>query len=119
VTEAEVRRLVDLGVRVVRHGAGPFLETDVQKVRLATACERAGLPMDGIAAPIRADRLPFASLALLVDRSARQHGGVPVKWLGDGVMVHYREPAGAVLSALELVAQLPGAGLSPAPAGSW
>src|SRR6266702_1576059 len=49
VTEAEVRRLVELGVLVARHGAGPFLETDVQKVRLATACERAGLPMAGIA----------------------------------------------------------------------
>jgi adenylate cyclase len=42
---------------------------------------------------------------------------VPVKWLGDGVMVHYPEPAGAVLSALELVAQLPEAGLPPAHVG--
>jgi class 3 adenylate cyclase len=57
------------------------------------------------------------SLALLVDRSAREHGGVPVKWLGDGVMVHFREPAGAVRSALDLVAQLPGAGLPPAHVG--
>jgi hypothetical protein len=57
------------------------------------------------------------TLALLVDRSARQHSGVPVQWLGDGVMVHYREPAGAVLSALDLVAQLPGAGLPPAHVG--
>jgi adenylate cyclase len=56
-------------------------------------------------------------LAVLVGRSAREHGGVPVKWLGDGVMVHYREPAGAVLSALQLVAQLPEAGLPPAHVG--
>jgi hypothetical protein len=62
VTEAEVRRLVDLGVLVPRDGAGPFRETDVQKVRLATACEQAGLPMDGIAAAIRAGRLSFAFL---------------------------------------------------------
>jgi adenylate cyclase len=55
--------------------------------------------------------------AVLVSRSAREHGGVPVKWLGDGVMVHYREPAGAVGSALELVAQLPAAGLPPAHVG--
>ena len=34
VTEAEVRRLVELGVLVARDGAGPFLETDVPKVRL-------------------------------------------------------------------------------------
>ena len=57
------------------------------------------------------------TLAVLVNRSAREHGGVPVKWLGDGVMIHYREPAGAVLSALGLVAQLPEAGLPPAHVG--
>jgi class 3 adenylate cyclase len=57
------------------------------------------------------------TLAVLVDRSAREHGGVPVKWLGDGVMVHFREPAGAVRSALELVEQLPAAGLPPAHVG--
>jgi adenylate cyclase len=54
---------------------------------------------------------------MLVDRSSREHAGVPVKWLGDGVMVHYRDPAGAVLSALGLVAQLPEAGLPPAHVG--
>jgi adenylate cyclase len=57
------------------------------------------------------------TLALLVGRSARAHGGVPVKWLGDGVMVHFREPAGAVLSALELVEEVPAAGLPPAHVG--
>jgi adenylate cyclase len=57
------------------------------------------------------------TLAVLVGRSAREHDGVPVKWLGDGVMVHHREPAGAVLSALALVAQLPEAGLPPAHVG--
>ena len=57
------------------------------------------------------------TLAVLVGRSAREHGGVPVKWLGDGVMIHFREPAGAVRSALGLVAQLPEAGLPPAHVG--
>jgi adenylate cyclase len=315
VTEAEVARLVEFGVLVVRDGTDPFLETDVQKVRLAVACEQAGLPMAGIASAIQAGRLSFAfleaapfrrwavrltrtyrqvsqetgvpldtlgavlesmgfarmgpdepmredelevvpllqlglssgtfdvawltrlgrahaeglrllatswteayqarfegpalesgadqrtamelaaqlggdflplgdpallgiyrrqqelawtehlverieneleaagmlgrpervpamsfldlvgythlteqqgdataaalaeTLAVLVNRSSREHGGVPVKWLGDGVMVHYREPAGAVLSALRLVAQLPEAGLPPAHVG--
>jgi adenylate cyclase len=315
VTEPEVERLVELGILQARDGAASFRETDVQKVRLATACERAGLPMEGIAAAIRAGRLSFAfleaapyrrwavrsartyrqvsqdtglplellgdalesmgfapmapdepiredelevvpfvqlghttgvldqrwatragrahaeglrliatawvdvyqarfeepvlasgagqraameqasqlgndfmpvldralmaiyrrqqelawtehlveqveneleaadalgrpgrvpamcfvdlvgytrlteergdqaaaalaeTLAVLVDRSAREHGGVPVKWLGDGVMIHHREPAGAVLSALGLVAQLPSAGLPPAHVG--
>ena len=41
VTEAEVGRLVDLGILVARDGAGPFLAADVQKVRLATACQQA------------------------------------------------------------------------------
>jgi adenylate cyclase len=54
---------------------------------------------------------------VLVERSAREHGGVPVKWLGDGVMAHFREPAGAVWSALELVERLPAAGLPPAHVG--
>jgi adenylate cyclase len=317
VTEAEVQRLVELGVLTPRDGAGPFLAADVQKIRLASACEQAGLPMDGIAAAIRAGRLSFTfleaavyrrwaarsaqtyrqvsqqtgvpqellgsfleaigfarmapdeliredelevvpllqlgyasgfldqlwstrlgrgyaeglrliarvetevwlarflapllaagadqrtavaraaqqvddlnaaslldrallaayrrqqelawveqlvedieaaleaigglgrpervpamcfldlvgytrlteergdqaaaelaeTLSVLVGRSAREHGGVPVKWLGDGVMVHYREPAGAVLAALELVAAFPAAGLPPAHVG--
>jgi len=315
VTEAEVDRLVGLGILVARDGAGPFLAADAQKVRLATACERAGLPMDGIASAIRAGRLSFSfleaapyrrwavhsartyrqvsqetgipldtlgsalesmgfarmapdepiredeleivpllrlgfssglfdlawttrlgrahaeglrlvaaawadiyharfegavlasgadqrtamevaaqlsvdflpladpallaiyhrqqellwteglverieneleaagmlgrpgrvpamcfldlvgytklteergdqaaaalaeTLALLVSQSSREHAGVPVKWLGDGVMVHYREPAAAVLSALDMVARLPAAGLPPAHVG--
>jgi adenylate cyclase len=58
-----------------------------------------------------------AALAVLVGRSAREHGGVPVKWLGDGVMVHFREPAGAVLSARGMVERLPEAGLPPAHVG--
>ena len=57
------------------------------------------------------------ALAILVNRSARAHGGVPVKWLGDGVMVHFRDPAGAVLAALGMVEQLPQAGLPPAHVG--
>jgi class 3 adenylate cyclase len=57
------------------------------------------------------------ALAVLVDRSSREHGGVPVKWLGDGVMVHFRDPAGAVLAALQMVEQLPEAGLPAAHVG--
>src|ERR1044072_2905897 len=62
VTEAEVDRLVGLGILVAGDGAGPFLAADAQKVRLAAACEQAGLPMEGIAAAIRAGRLSFAFL---------------------------------------------------------
>jgi adenylate cyclase len=57
------------------------------------------------------------TLAALVNRSSRELGGVPVKWLGDGVMVRFREPAGAVLAALRMVEQLPAAGLPPAHVG--
>jgi adenylate cyclase len=57
------------------------------------------------------------TLAVLVERSARPHGGTPVKWLGDGVMLYFREPAGAVTAALELVDQVLAAGLPPAHLG--
>ena len=57
------------------------------------------------------------ALAILVNRSSREHGGVPVKWLGDGVMVHFGDPARAVLAALGMVEQLPEAGLPPAHVG--
>jgi adenylate cyclase len=96
VTEPEVARLVELGLLVARDGAGPFLETDVQKVRLATACERAGLPMEGIASVIRSGRLSFAFLEAApyrrwAVRSARtyrqvsQETGVPLELLGDAL----------------------------------
>ena len=34
-------------------------------------------------------------LARLVQRTSLQHGGKPVKWLGDGVMFYFREPGRA------------------------
>ena len=39
----------------------------------------------------------------LVQTTSGRHGGRPVKWLGDGVMFVFREPAGAVRAALEMV----------------
>ena len=58
-----------------------------------------------------------ARLAGLVRRSAQEHGGTPVKWLGDGVMFYFREPAAAVLAALEMVAVVGSHGLPPAHVG--
>src|SRR5512132_3984577 len=92
VTEAEIDRLVDLGILVARDGTRPFLATDAQKVRLATACEQAGLPMEGIALAIRAGRLSFAFLeaapyrrwAVRLPRTYRQvsqETGVPLEAL--------------------------------------
>jgi class 3 adenylate cyclase len=52
-------------------------------------------------------------LAALVEGISRRHGGRPVRWLGDGGMFVFREPANAVQAALEMVAQAPGTGLPP------
>jgi adenylate cyclase len=56
-------------------------------------------------------------LATLVRRSAREHEGRPVKWLGDGVMFHFREPGDAVLAAVEMVEVVGRQGLPPAHVG--
>lgn len=58
-----------------------------------------------------------ATLGQLVQRSASAHGGRAIKWLGDGVMLHFKQPGGAVTSALELVEGIPTAGLPPAHVG--
>jgi adenylate cyclase len=92
VTEAEIGRMVDLGVLHPREGPAPFRVIDLQKVRLATACERAGLPMGAIADLIRAGRLSFAFMeaapyhrfAVPSARTLRQVGqdtGIPLEAL--------------------------------------
>ena len=58
-----------------------------------------------------------AVLARLVQRSSVQHGGRPIKWLGDGVMFYFPEPGPGVRCALEMVDGLAGAGLPPAHVG--
>jgi adenylate cyclase len=58
-----------------------------------------------------------ARLAGLVRRSAQEHGGTPVKWLGDGVMFYFREPKAAVLAAVEMVEVVGRQGLPPAHVG--
>ena len=55
-----------------------------------------------------------ARLMPLVQRPAERHGGKVVKWLGDGVMFYFREPAGAVAAALEMLDAISAAGLPPA-----
>jgi class 3 adenylate cyclase len=56
-------------------------------------------------------------LAEMVQRTSRGHGGRPVKWLGDGVMFHFKSPGPAVVAALEMVQRAPKSGLLPAHAG--
>jgi adenylate cyclase len=56
-------------------------------------------------------------LTPLVQRPSDRHGGKVVKWLGDGVMFHFREPGGAVLAALEMLEAISVADLPPAHVG--
>jgi adenylate cyclase len=58
-----------------------------------------------------------ATVARLVRRSSVQHGGKPIKWLGDGVMLFFRDPGPGVRAALEIVGGLAAAGLPPAHVG--
>ena len=58
-----------------------------------------------------------ARLAELADAAARPRGGRLVKLLGDGAMLHFREPRGAVLATLDLIASIRESGLPPGHAG--
>jgi adenylate cyclase len=58
-----------------------------------------------------------ATLGKLVQTSSHGHGGRPVKWLGDGVMVYFPKPTAAVLYALEMREHIPAADLPPAHVG--
>lgn len=58
-----------------------------------------------------------ASLAQLVRRISGQHGGWPVKWLGDGVMCYFKDPGGGALAAVEMVERISAADLPPARVG--
>ena len=58
-----------------------------------------------------------AQLSRLVQRTSVQHGGRPVKWLGDGVMFIFKDPGPGVVAALEMVDGVAGAGLPPAHVG--
>jgi adenylate cyclase len=56
-------------------------------------------------------------LARLVQRTSVQHGGRPVKWLGDGVMFFFKDPGPGVVAALDMVDGISEAGLPPAHVG--
>ncbi len=56
-------------------------------------------------------------LGRLVQRTSLAHGGRPVKWLGDGVMLFFAHPGSGVAAALDMVAGVAGAGLPPAHVG--
>ncbi len=56
-------------------------------------------------------------LGRLVQRTSMKHGGRPVKWLGDGVMLYFRDPGPGVVAALEMVDGVVEARLPPAHVG--
>ncbi|HLO34500.1 MAG TPA: adenylate/guanylate cyclase domain-containing protein [Candidatus Deferrimicrobium sp.] len=56
-------------------------------------------------------------LGRLVQRTSVRYGGRAVKWLGDGVMLHFPNPGRGVVAALEMVDGVAGAGLPPAHVG--
>ena len=57
-----------------------------------------------------------ADLGHMVDTCAKEHAGQPVKWLGDGVMVFFKQPPDAVRAMIDMVRRAPEVGL-PAHAG--
>ena len=58
-----------------------------------------------------------ATVANLVQRTSVEHGGKMIKWLGDGVMLHFRDPGYAVTAGLAMLDALAAAGLPPAHVG--
>lgn len=56
-------------------------------------------------------------LGRIVHRASVKYGGRTVKWLGDGVMLHFPDPGPGVTAALEMVTGVTGAGLPPAHVG--
>jgi adenylate cyclase len=52
-----------------------------------------------------------------VQRTSIEHGGRPVKWLGDGVMLYFKDPGPGVVAALDMVDGVGEAGLPPAHVG--
>jgi adenylate cyclase len=56
-------------------------------------------------------------VARLVQRTAVERSGKAIKWLGDGIMFHFRDPTAAVLAALEMLDVVAAEGLPPAHVG--
>ncbi len=57
------------------------------------------------------------SLSTMVQQRSVRHGGKAIKWLGDGVMFHFPEPAQGVVAALDMVDAAPRLGVSSAHVG--
>jgi len=58
-----------------------------------------------------------ANVSRLVQRTSVEHGGKPIKWLGDGVMFYFDHPGPGVRAALQMADAIPAAGLPPVHVG--
>jgi len=56
-------------------------------------------------------------MGAVVRQTSIHHGGRAVKWLGDGVMLHFPNPGAGAVAALDMVDAIVGAGLPPAHVG--
>ena len=56
-------------------------------------------------------------MGAVVRQTSIHHGGRAVKWLGDGVMLHFPNPGAGAVAALDMVDEIVGAGLPPAHVG--
>jgi adenylate cyclase len=61
----QIRRLAEVGI-LVSDSEGGFRLADVQRVRLAEACERGGIPIDDMGKAIASGHLSFAFLDLVL-----------------------------------------------------
>jgi adenylate cyclase len=58
-----------------------------------------------------------AKMAALAQQASARHGGKPIKWLGDGVMLYFDHPVGAVRTALQMIQEGPALSLPAIHAG--
>jgi adenylate cyclase len=106
IIEGVERQLADAGVhrRLAHPPAMCFLDI--------TGYTRLTQERGDVAAALLAEEL-----GRVVRQASVAHGGRPVKWLGDGVMLHFPSPASGVMGALDMVDAIRGAGLPPAHVG--
>lgn len=133
--EADLGRFSDQAILALFHGheANSWMKNIFEGFETTLTASGAHIPLDRLPAICFLDLTGYtrlteergdeaaadlaARLARLVQRTSAQHGGRAVKWLGDGVMFHFRAPGPGVLAALEMVEEASTAGLPPAHVG--
>jgi adenylate cyclase len=131
----EFAPLMDRGVLAIYHAHQEHTWTEVLIEVVESALERAGLRAKMRVTPAisfvdlsgftdlteqRGDEAAAdvaSRMAPLVTRTVERHGGKVVKWLGDGVMLHFGGAEQAASAALEVLEAVADAGLPPAHVG--